>query len=107
MSSAQEFVESKLKSKKVVVFSSTTCPYCTKAKQVLAKFGMTDDVYLVVELDKENEIDQIRDYLKQKTGARSVPRVFIGGECIGGGDDTVRLDKEGKLKGMLEKAGAI
>ena len=27
-------------------------------------------------------------YMKQLTGASSVPRVFIGGSCIGGGDET-------------------
>jgi glutaredoxin 3 len=36
-----------------------------------------------------------------------VPRVFIGGKFIGGGDDTARMDKENKLKPMLENAGAI
>lgn len=34
--------------------------------------------------------DTIQDYLKTKTGARSVPRVFINGKFFGGGDDTVR-----------------
>ena len=27
--------------------------------------------------------------MKQLTGARSVPRVFIDGKCIGGGDETM------------------
>ena len=38
---------------------------------------------------------------------RSVPRVFIGGVCIGGGDETVAADRAGKLRGMLEAAGAL
>ena len=36
-----------------------------------------------------------------------VPRVFINGKCIGGGDDTERLDRDNKLKPMLEQAGAL
>ena len=38
---------------------------------------------------------------------RSVSRVFIGGVCIGGGDETVAADRAGKLRGMLEAAGAL
>ena len=30
----------------------------------------------------------LQAYMKQLTGASSVPRVFIGGSCIGGGDET-------------------
>ncbi len=43
----------------------------------------------------------------QLTGGRSVPRVFIEGKFIGGGQETTALDKQGKLQGMLKEAGAI
>ena len=36
-----------------------------------------------------------------------MPRVFINSKCIGGGDDTARLDNEKKLKPMLENCGAL
>lgn len=80
---AEEFVESTLKSKKVVVFSKSYCPYCTKAKQALAKFKLSDGVYVVIELDQEkaDEMDEIQDYLQKKTGARSVSRLFCCG-CL-------------------------
>lgn len=45
--------------------------------------------------------------MKQLTGGRSVPRVFIGGACIGGGDETEAAHRSGKLQGMLESAGAL
>ena len=45
--------------------------------------------------------------MKQLTGGRSVPRVFIGGKCIGGGDETDAAHRSGKLQGMLESAGAL
>ncbi len=41
------------------------------------------------------------------TNARTVPRVFIAGQCIGGGDDTERLDKKGDLEKQLKQVGAI
>jgi len=105
----EDFVESTLKSKKVVVFSKSYCPYCIKGQQALAKFNLSADKYVVIELDleKADEMDAIQDYLQKKTGARSVPRVFVDGKFIGGGDDTVRLEKNGELKKLLEKAGAI
>ena len=49
----------------------------------------------------------VKDYMKQLTGGRSVPRVFIGGKCIGGGDETEGAHRSGKLQGMLESAGAL
>ena len=36
-----------------------------------------------------------------------VPRVFIAGKFVGGGDETAALDRQGKLKTMLQDAGAI
>ena len=48
-----------------------------------------------------------QDYLKSKTGARSVPRVFIGGKCLGGGDETAKAAADGSLKTMLKEVGAL
>ena len=45
--------------------------------------------------------------MKQLTGGRSVPRVFIGGKSIGGRDETMAAHKAGKLEKMLNDAGAI
>ncbi|KAM3567409.1 hypothetical protein VYU27_010444, partial [Nannochloropsis oceanica] len=33
--------------------------------------------------------------------------VFVGGKSIGGGDDTKALSDSGKLKAMLQSAGAL
>lgn len=49
----------------------------------------------------------IQDALGDLTGARSVPRVFIGGKFIGGGDDTVRKADSGELKQLLTAAGVV
>lgn len=43
-------------------------------------------------------MDAIQDYLRELTGARSMPRVFIGGQCIGGGDETTHAARTGELK---------
>lgn len=98
---AEEYVNELIKKHKVAVFSKTYCPYCTKAKSVLDKYDIKDKV--IVELDNRDDGDEIQNYMLKLTGARSVPRVFINGKCIGGGDDTARLDKEGKLKALLDE----
>ena len=36
-----------------------------------------------------------------------VPRVFIDGKFVGGGDDVKQLQASGKLKPMLREAGAL
>ena len=87
------------------VFSKSYCPYCKKAKAVLG--ALSPKSYKVIELDERQDGDAMQDILGQMTGARSVPRVFIAGKCIGGGDDTERLNRDGKLKEMLQQAGAL
>jgi glutaredoxin 3 len=89
----------------VVMFSKTTCPFCYKAKEAL-NAEMGEGTYFVVELDEKENTSAIQDALKIVTGARTVPRVFINQECIGGGDDTVAKHKSGELKELLRKAGA-
>ena len=87
------------------MFSKSYCPYCKKAKSVLG--ALSPKSYKVIELDERQDGDAMQDILGQMTGARSVPRVFIAGKCIGGGDDTERLNRDGKLKEMLQQAGAL
>uniref|UniRef100_A0A8B9KXG5 Glutaredoxin-2, mitochondrial n=1 Tax=Astyanax mexicanus TaxID=7994 RepID=A0A8B9KXG5_ASTMX len=84
----------------VVIFSKTTCPYCKMAKGVFNEIGAT---YKVVELDEHSHGRQLQDTLAQMTGARTVPRVFINGKCIGGGSDTRQLHQQGKLLPLIEK----
>ncbi|MCJ8738000.1 hypothetical protein PDJAM_G00030590 [Pangasius djambal] len=84
----------------VVIFSKTTCPYCKMAKDVFNQIGAT---YKVIELDKHNDGQQLQEALAQMSGARTVPRVFINGQCIGGGSDTRQLHEQGKLLPLIEK----
>lgn len=80
-------------------------PYCTKAKKILGKYKLTS--YKVLELDHIDDGDAYQEELGRMTGASSIPRVFIGGTCIGGGDDTERLEKKGELEKKLKDAGAL
>jgi len=103
----QQLVKEMLKNKKVVMISKTYCPFCTKAKDALANYKIDPDQYEILEIENRDDMDEIQTYMKEVTGARSVPRVFISGSCIGGGDETMSLHRNKKLGGLLEKAGAL
>ncbi len=49
------------------------------------------------QLDHRDDGGDIQDALAEMTGGRSVPRVFVEEEFIGGGDDTERLARTGEL----------
>ncbi|KAI3438846.1 hypothetical protein D9Q98_001263 [Chlorella vulgaris] len=106
MSSAKALVDQTIRGNKVVVFSKTYCPYCTKAKRALQKY-IDQSKMTVIELENRSDGDSVQDYLKELTGGRSVPRVFIGGEFIGGGDDTEAMARNGKLEIMLRDVGVL
>ncbi|CAF0746216.1 unnamed protein product [Rotaria sordida] len=103
--SIKDEINQLIKDHKVMVFSKTNCPYCTKAKKILGKYKIKD--YKVIELDKMENGDDYQDELGRITDADTVPRVFIDGECIGGGDDTERLEKQGELEKKLKKVNAL
>lgn len=81
---------------KIDVYTTTYCPYCTRAKDYLGKKGLA---YSVIDVTGD---DAARDALVQKSGGRkTVPQIFIDGQPIGGFDDLVALDRAGKLDSLL------
>ncbi|MFK7973540.1 MAG: glutaredoxin 3 [Rickettsiaceae bacterium] len=75
----------------IVIYTTTTCPYCVRAKALLDRKKLK---YQEINVDDEQE----RNKMLEKTGGkRSVPQIFIGTKHIGGCDDLYMLDKEGKL----------
>jgi len=100
-------IDDTISSKKVVIISKSYCPYCVKAKKVINKYNINPSVLEIMEIENRPDCGVIQNYMKQLTGASSVPRVFINGKFIGGGDDTARLDREQALEKMLQECGAI
>lgn len=77
--------------KKIELYTTRFCPFCSRAKALLDHKGYKYDLY---ELDQ----DQTRKKeLEDETGQNTVPYVFIDGELIGGFDDLKALDDQGKL----------
>ncbi|KAG5275916.1 hypothetical protein AALO_G00125930 [Alosa alosa] len=98
--SCTQFVQDVVSHNCVVIFSKTSCPYCKMAKNVFNEIGAT---YKVIELDQHTDGRQLQEALAQMTGAKTVPRVFINGQCIGGGSDTKELHQQGKLRPLIEQ----
>ncbi|XP_058808791.1 uncharacterized protein LOC131674253 isoform X2 [Phymastichus coffea] len=98
MAVSRETVDKLIVSDKVVIFSKTTCPFCKMAKEV---FDKLKEAYTAIELDKREDGDDIFDILEEITGARTVPRVFVKGEFIGGGTDVKKMYETGKLAEKL------
>ena len=105
--SVKETIDQNIATKPVFMVSKSWCPYCRKAKQVLARYSVPAQNIHIMEIDGDDNCEEIQDYMQQLTGGRSVPRVFIGGECIGGGTETQAADRRGELRGLLEAAGAL
>ena len=57
-----------------------------------------------VDLEELENGDAIQDHIKELTGSRSVPKVYIGGELVGGCDDTMALFNKQTLEPMMQAA---
>lgn len=79
----------------VVIYSTTFCPYCVRAKMLLQRKGVAFE-----EVDVSGDADA-RQALVARTRQRTVPQIFINDEHIGGCDDLYALDRAGKLDAKL------
>lgn len=61
-------------------------------------FDKINKNYTAIELDKRDDGDEIQTILGTITGAKTVPRVFVNGECLGGGSDVKALYEKGELQ---------
>lgn len=80
----------------VELYIKTTCPYCVRARGLLAKKGVATSEYIV---DHDGEKKQ--EMVQRAGGRTSVPQIFIDGKHIGGCDDLMALDSRGKLDELL------
>ncbi len=81
--------------KSVKVYTTSYCPYCAKAKQILTKKSIPFE-----EIDVTGN-DQKRQEVQDRYGWMTVPIIVIGDQCIGGADELAELDKKGKLNALL------
>lgn len=103
-------VEEIIAKNKVVIFSKEWCPFAGRAKSC---FDEIKSEFYALELEDKSRKPLVespaafQEYLAAKTNAgKSVPKVFIKGSFLGGGDDVVAAFKSGQLLTKCVAAGA-
>lgn len=81
---------------KVVMYSTTVCPYCQMAERLLRSRGV--DAIEKILIDRE---PGRREEMMERTGRRTVPQIYVGETHVGGFDDLSALDKQGGLQPLL------
>ena len=76
----------------IVMYSTGWCPYCDRARALLARKGLT---FREIKVD-ENPLER-EAMLARSGGRRTVPQIFIGERHVGGFDDLYAIDKSGEL----------
>jgi glutaredoxin 3 len=80
----------------IVIYTTSTCPYCHAAKDLLRRKGAAFEE-ISVEGDRA-----ARAAMSNKAGGRtSVPQIFIGAQHVGGCDDLHDLEAAGRLDALL------
>ena len=83
----------------VEIYTKTFCPYCWRAKLLLESKGVE---YKEIGVDFGGELREVM--IQRARGRTTVPQIFIGEHHVGGCDDLVALDREGKLDQLLAAA---
>ena len=82
--------------KKVVIYSTRISPYCMRAKNFFEKRNITFDE---IRIDQDSaQMQKMMEMSKRQ----SVPQIFIGDYHVGGFDDLIEHDMDGKLEDLLE-----
>ncbi len=82
---------------KVVMYSTTVCPYCQMAERLLKARGVEHIEKILIDREPGR-----RQEMMTRTGRRTVPQVFIGEQHVGGFDDLSALDRQGGLVPLLQ-----
>ncbi|MGH8259658.1 MAG: glutaredoxin 3 [Steroidobacteraceae bacterium] len=85
---------------RVVMYATSWCPYCARARRLLAEKGVPFE-----EIDVDVRPDARAEMVQRSGGRRTVPQIFIGDTHVGGSDDLHALDASGGLDELL--AGRI
>lgn len=102
-SSMTDDIIAKNKTNPCIVYSKTYCPYCSDVKDLFEKQLKVDAK--IIELDTLADGDDVQAALSEVSGMRTVPQVFVGGELVGGCDDTLAAYRSGTLEKLLKAAG--
>ena len=84
---------------KVEIYTRPMCGYCSRAVGLLKNKGVAFE-----EIEAGMDIEKKREMIQRANGGATFPQIFIDGEHIGGSDDMMRLERQGKLDALLNLA---
>ena len=84
---------------KVVIYTTSSCPYCIAAKRLLTQKGVSFE-----EIGVDGDPGGRANMSARAGGRRTVPQIFIGESHIGGCDDLYALEQAGRLDALLAAA---
>jgi glutaredoxin 3 len=79
----------------VVVYTRPFCGYCSRAISLLRQKG-ADFIEIEAGFDPG-----LRREMIQRSGRQTFPQIFIGETPIGGCDEMLELEREGRLDALL------
>ncbi|HUL93084.1 MAG TPA: glutaredoxin 3 [Burkholderiales bacterium] len=80
----------------VQMYSTAVCPFCVRAEELLNSKGIAEIEKIRVDLDP-----RLREEMVRRTGRRTVPQIYIGGNHVGGFEELAALDHAGRLEPLL------
>jgi len=82
--------------KPITLYTTAWCPYCQRAKSLLAAKNLS-----FTEIDVDGA-PGLREEMITRSRRRTVPQIFIGEQHVGGCDDLHALDRSGELDRLTQ-----
>jgi glutaredoxin 3 len=83
----------------VIIYTTRFCPYCVRARNLLNEKGVA---YEDIAVDHD---PQLRREMMTRSGLNTVPQIWIGEQHIGGCDEMMLLERQGRLDEILVRVG--
>jgi len=80
----------------IEIYTKTFCPYCWRAKALLEAKGVK---YREISVDYGGEVRE--QMIQRANGRTTVPQIFIREHHVGGCDDLMTLDRDGRLDELI------
>jgi glutaredoxin 3 len=80
----------------VEIYTKTFCSYCWRAKMLLESKGIA---FNEISVDFGGELRQ--QMIQRANGRTTVPQIFIGDTHVGGCDDLLALEHDGRLDALI------
>jgi len=80
----------------IEIYTKTFCPYCWRAKALLEAKGVD---YREISVDFGGEVRL--QMIERSNGRTTVPQIFIREHHVGGCDDLMALDRDGRLDDLI------